>query len=93
MIPAEKTAAVTRGLTQAFSVAVFDEIRDLTERPGSNRAYRIVVRGSAYLLRINTRPGDMTRHYGCMEAAAEVGLGSPRPICQRGRSNVHYRFC
>jgi hypothetical protein len=77
MIPQEKMAAATRGLNEAFGVAEFDDIRDLTERPGSNRAFRIVVRGSAYLLRINTRPGDMPRHFGCMQAAAEAGL-APR---------------
>ncbi|MGH9622896.1 MAG: phosphotransferase [Bryobacteraceae bacterium] len=77
MIPREKIAAATRGLNQAFGVAAFDDIRDLTERPGSNRAFRIVVRGSPYLLRINTRAGDMTRHFTCMRAAAEAGL-APR---------------
>ena len=77
MIPQEKIAAVTRGLNEAFAVSTFDHIRDLTERPGSNRAFRIVVRGSAYLLRINTRAGDMTRHFSCMRAAAEAGL-APR---------------
>jgi aminoglycoside phosphotransferase (APT) family kinase protein len=77
MIPQEKIAAVTRGLNEAFGVAAFDDIRDLTERPSSNRVFRIVVRGSAYLLRINTRAGDMTRHFSCMQAAAEAGL-APR---------------
>ena len=77
MIPQEKSAAVTRGLNEAFGVTEFEDIRDLTERPGSNRAFRIVVRGSPYLLRINTRPGDMTRHFGCMRAAADAGL-APR---------------
>src|SRR5580692_9945188 len=77
MIPQEKIAAATRGLSEAFGVAAFDDIRDLTERPGSNRAFRIVVRGSAYLLRINTRAGDTTRHFDCMQAAAEAGL-APR---------------
>ena len=79
MIPQEKIAAATRGLNEAFGVAAFDDIRDLTERPGSNRAFRIVVRGSAYLLRINTRAGDMTRHFSCMQAAAEAGL-APRVL-------------
>jgi len=74
MIPQDKIAAAARGLTEAFGVAAFDDIRDLTERPGSNRAFRIVVRGSAYLLRINTRPGDMKRHFDCMQAAADAGL-------------------
>lgn len=77
MIPQEKIAAATRGLNEAFGVAAVDHIRDLTERPGSNRAFRIVVRGSAYLLRINTRAGDMARHFSCMQAAAEAGL-APR---------------
>ena len=77
MIPQEKSAAVTLGLNEAFGVTEFEYIHDLTERPGSNRAFRIVVRGSAYLLRINTRPGDMERHFICMRAAAEAGL-APR---------------
>jgi len=77
MIPQEKIAAATRGLSEAFGVAAFDDIRDLTERPGSNRVFRIVVRGSAYLLRINTRAGDVRHHFGCMQAAAEAGL-APR---------------
>ena len=77
MIPQEKIAAVTRGLNRAFGVEAFEGVRDLTERPGSNRAFRIVVQGSAYLLRINTRAGDMARHFNCMQAAAEAGL-APR---------------
>src|SRR5947209_19507245 len=77
MIPREKSAAVTRGLNEAFGVSEFEDICDLTERPGSNRAFRIVVRGSAYLLRINTRAGDMPRHFTCMQAAADAGL-APR---------------
>ena len=74
MIPQEHIAAATRGLKEAFGVATFEDSRDLTERPGSNRAFRIVVRGTAYLLRINTRAGDVARHFSCMQAAAEAGL-------------------
>jgi aminoglycoside phosphotransferase (APT) family kinase protein len=77
MIPQDKVAAVMRGLNAAFGVDACDHIRDLTERPGSNRVFRIVVRGSAYLLRINTRAGDMARHFTCMRAAAGAGL-APR---------------
>jgi aminoglycoside phosphotransferase (APT) family kinase protein len=77
MIPQQKIAAATRGLNEAFGVAAYDDIRDLTERPGSNRAFRIVVRGTAYLLRINTRAGDMARHFSCMQVAADAGL-APR---------------
>src|SRR5512140_1589827 len=74
MIPQEKSAAVTLALKESFGVTDFEDIDDLTERPGSNRAFRIIVRGTAYLLRINTRPGDMTRHFTCMQAAADAGL-------------------
>jgi Phosphotransferase enzyme family len=77
VIPQENIAAATRGLDEAFGVIGFDDIRDLTERPGSNRAFRIVVRGTAYLLRINTRAGDMARHFSCMQVAADAGL-APR---------------
>src|SRR6478752_809302 len=77
MIPQEKSAAVTLGLNEAFGVTEYEDILDLTERPGSNRAFRMIVRGSAYLLRINTRAGDMTRHFTCMRAAADAGL-APR---------------
>jgi hypothetical protein len=77
MIPHDKSEAVLLGLNRAFGVTEFEDIRDLTERPGSNRAFRIMVRGSAYLLRINTRPGDMARHFACMRAAADAGL-APR---------------
>jgi hypothetical protein len=79
MIPQENSAAVTRGLNEAFGVTEFDDIRDLTERPESNRAFRIVVQGSAYLLRINTRLGDMPRQFTCMRAAADAGL-APRVL-------------
>src|ERR1700709_2071281 len=77
MIPQEKSAAVTLGLNEAFGVTEFEDIRDLTERPGSNRAFRVIVRGSAYLRRVHPRPGDMPRHFTCMQAAADAGL-APR---------------
>jgi aminoglycoside phosphotransferase (APT) family kinase protein len=77
MIPQEKSAAVTLGLNETFGVTEFEDIRDLTERPGSNRVFRIIVRGSPYLLRINTRAGDMRHQFTCMQAAADAGL-APR---------------
>src|SRR6201986_3815851 len=77
MIPQEKIAAATRGLSEAFGVAAFDDIRDLTERPRSHRAFPIVVHGSACLLRINTRAGDVKHQFVCMQAAAKAGL-APR---------------
>jgi hypothetical protein len=87
MIPPEKSAAVTLGMKEAFGVTEFEDIRDLTERPGSNRAFRIIVRGSAYLLRINTRAGDMTRHFTCMQAAADAGL-APRVWYARAEDRI-----
>jgi aminoglycoside phosphotransferase (APT) family kinase protein len=74
MIPEDKNATVVNALQETFGVTKFEDILDLTERPGSNRAFRILVRGSAYLLRINTRPGDITRQFICMQAAADAGL-------------------
>jgi hypothetical protein len=73
----EKSAAVTRGLRQAFGATEFEDIRALNGGRGSNPVFRIVVRGSACLLRINMRAGDLQRHYTCMNAAAEAGL-TPR---------------
>jgi thiamine kinase-like enzyme len=87
MIPQEKSAAVTRGMNEAFGGAEVEEMRDLTERPGSNRVFRVVVRGSAYLLRINTRAGDMIRHFTCMQAAAEAGL-APRVLYANAEDRV-----
>jgi hypothetical protein len=77
MIPEEKEAAVSHALQETFGVAQPEDIRDLTERPGSNRAFRIIVQQRAYLLRINTRPGDMARQFTCMRAAADAGLAPP----------------
>jgi len=74
MIPPEKSAAVTRGLCEAFGVNEFKDIRKLTTRPTSNLVFRIVVRGSPFLLKIATRAGDPTRPFACMRAAAEAGL-------------------
>ena len=87
MIPPEKSAAVTRGLKETFSISEAEDIRDLTERPGSNKAFRIVVRGTAYLLRINTRAGDMTRHFNCMQAAADAGL-APRVLYANAEDRI-----
>jgi thiamine kinase-like enzyme len=77
MIPQEKRAAVTRGLQAAFGVSDFEEIRELTGELAANPVFRIVMRGSALLLRINMRAGDLARHYTCMKAAAEAGV-APR---------------
>ena len=74
MIPPEKTAAVTRGLREAFGVTEFEAISRITKGHTPSLVYRIVVRGTPYLLKIITRAEDPTRHYTCMKAAAEAGL-------------------
>jgi len=74
MIPEEKSAAVTRGLREAFGVTGFEDIRQLTGGHTSALVFRIVVRGRPYLLRIIMRTDDPTRHFGCMKAAAAAGV-------------------
>ena len=75
MIPQEKTAAVTCGLLEAFGVAEFEDI-DLMIKGTAGLAFRIVVGGVPYLLKINTRTRMIgpARQFACMQAAAEVGL-------------------
>ena len=77
MIPQEKSAAVTRGLREAFGVTSFEDIRSLKSGPSSVLVFRIVVRGSPFLLRIILRTDDPARHFANMRVAAEAGL-APR---------------
>ena len=75
MIPEEKTAAVTRGLREAFGVEQYEDIR-LLAKSATALVYRIVVQGTPYLLRIITRIGESScqGHFIAMRAAAEAGL-------------------
>jgi hypothetical protein len=73
MFPQEKIAAVTRGLREAFGVTEFEDIRTI-KALASSLVFRIVVRGSPFLLKISTRTSDPARHYTWMKAAAEAGL-------------------
>ncbi len=77
MIPQEKSEAVTRGLREAFGVTEFEDISKITGGHTSSLVFRIIVRGSPYLLKIITRKEDPTRHYTSMKAAAEAGV-APR---------------
>ena len=77
MIPQEKSEAVTRGLREAFGVTEFDDISAMTGGHTSSLVFRIIVRGSPYLLKIIRRADDPTRHYTSMTAAAEAGV-APR---------------
>jgi aminoglycoside phosphotransferase len=74
MIPQEKSAAVTRGLIQAFGVTEFEDIRMITKGQTTSLVFRIVVRGSPFLLKIILRTDDHTRHFSNMKAVAEAGL-------------------
>src|SRR5258708_35101676 len=77
MIPQEKSAAVTRALHDAFGVTEIEDIRMMTKGNATSGVFRIVVRGSPFLLKIIMRTDDPTRHYTNMKAAAEAGL-APR---------------
>jgi Phosphotransferase enzyme family len=80
MIPQEKAPAVFRGLHDAFGATAIEDIRPVPKGLNSDLVFRIVVRGSPYLLRIMTRIDEMMdprRIFGCMSAAADAGL-TPR---------------
>jgi len=74
MIPQDKSAAVTRGLRDAFGVSEFEEISTITKGHTNSLVFRIIVGGTPYLMKIIIRAEDPTRHYTCMKAAAEAGL-------------------
>jgi hypothetical protein len=77
MIPQEKSAAVFRGIREAFGATAIEDIRKMTKGLSSDLVFRIVAQGSPYLLRIMTRIDermDPGRIFACMSAAAEAGL-------------------
>jgi aminoglycoside phosphotransferase (APT) family kinase protein len=77
MIPQEKSAAVSRGLREAFGVTDYEDVRMMAKGLSLALVFRVVVRGSPYLLRIITRTDEMndpTRQFTCMKAGAEAGL-------------------
>jgi len=80
MIPHEKSAAVFRGLRETFGATTIEDIRRMTQGLSSDLVFRIVVKGSPFLLRIMTRideRNDPRRLFPAMKAAAEAGL-APR---------------
>jgi hypothetical protein len=77
LIPQEKMPAVARGLLQAFGVSTFEDVRKVTGGHTTSLVLRIVVQGTPYLLKIIMRTDDATRHFNCMQEAAEAGL-APR---------------
>jgi hypothetical protein len=77
MIPQEKSAAVFRGLHEAFGATAIEDIRRTAAGLSSDLVFRIVVWGAPYLLRIMTRIDermDPGRIFACMSAAAEADL-------------------
>lgn len=76
MIPQEKSAAVARGLGDAFGVSAFEDIRRITKGHNFALIFRIVVQGRPYLLRIMMRKTMLgpEREFTCMKAAAQAGL-------------------
>jgi aminoglycoside phosphotransferase (APT) family kinase protein len=80
MIPEEKKAAVGRALRETFGVREFEDICRMTKGLSSDLVFRIVVKGSPFLLRIMTRMderNDPKRIFACMKLAAEASL-APR---------------
>ncbi len=77
MIPEEKYEAVTRGLSEAFGTTTFEDITKVYGGQTSSLVFRIVVRGSPYLLKVITRAESPARHYANMKAAAAAGI-APR---------------
>jgi thiamine kinase-like enzyme len=80
MIPEAKQPAVTRALRATLDTEHVDDIGLLAGGLTTALVFRIVVRGTPYLLRLITRTdamGDPTRQYANMQAAAEAGI-APR---------------
>jgi aminoglycoside phosphotransferase (APT) family kinase protein len=86
MIPPEKIEAVARGLREAFGVTEFDDIHVIKDL-ASSKVFRVIVRGSPFLLKISTRASDPARHYGCMKAASDAGL-APRVWYTNNEDNI-----
>jgi hypothetical protein len=77
MIPQEMYEPVGRGLRKTFGVTEFEDISIITRGHTSSPVFRLIVRGSPYLLKIITRTEDPTRHFTSMKAAADAGV-APR---------------
>lgn len=80
MIPSEKMTAVDRALQQAFSTTTIEDIQKPTGGLSTALVFRIVVRGTPYLLRIIMRADaqwDPVRHFATMQSAASAGI-APR---------------
>jgi aminoglycoside phosphotransferase (APT) family kinase protein len=80
MIPEAKQPAVARALNEAFGVEEFEDIRRMMAGLSSALVFRIVVRGTSYLLKVVMRTdamGDPTRLFACMKSGVQAGI-APR---------------
>ncbi len=90
MIPQEKNTAVVRALQKTFGVAKYDDIRKMTRGLSSDLVFRVVIKESAFLLRIMTHMderNDPARVFACMNAAAEAGL-APRVLYSNTKDGI-----
>ena len=90
MIPEEKNAGVVRALRETFGVTEFEDVRTMKKGLSSDLVFRIVARGSAFLLRIMTQMNernDPVRIFTCMKAAAEAGL-APRVLYSSAEDGI-----
>lgn len=82
MIPQEKSAGVTRALRETFAVTEFENVCRMTKGLSSDLVFRIVAKGSPFLLRIMTRIDEWNnpaRIFACMHEAAKARL-APRVL-------------
>lgn len=80
MIPEDKQAAMARALSEAFGVTDVEDMQPLSGGLSPSLVFRIVVRGTAYLLRVVVRRQamyDPTREFTCMRLASDAGV-APR---------------
>ena len=90
MIPEEKNAGVTRALQETFGVPECEDISRITKGLSSDLVFRIVVKGSPFLLRIMPRMDERNnpvRVFACMKAAADAGL-SPRVVYSNAEDGI-----
>jgi Phosphotransferase enzyme family len=76
----KRRTCVLRGVREAFGTTEVDEMAEAPEGSGADVAFRMVVRGAPYLLRVMTRVNeqmDPARIFACMNAAADAGI-APR---------------
>ncbi|KNY26004.1 hypothetical protein [Pseudobacteroides cellulosolvens] len=76
MIPENKKNVIENALQSAFGVSGYDEIKDMTKGLSNALTYRIVVKGTPYLLKV-ARTDELSapaKYYEYMKAGAEVGI-------------------